>query len=130
MKEKAKYKLGEKIICIKYNIHEIFNCTNDGVFLENRVDKEYFGRKAIISDVQREEINTEYGKIKRDIDEYKINFLDEEGGSIAWISGDELIPLCIKPLSIKLSFDDIQKGLNKNDHCHIGGWVIGEDGRK
>lgn len=130
MKERAKYKLGERVICIKYDINEIFTFTNDGMFLENRVEKDYFGREAIISDIQRQEIETEYGKIKQDVDEYKINFTDEIGGSLAWVDGKELIPLCIKPLGIRLSVEDVPPGLNENDHCHIGGWVIGKDRRK
>ena len=129
MKEKAKFKLGEKVICVKYDIHEVSAFTNDGMFLKNRVEKDYFGREAIISDIQRQEIETEYGKMKQDIDEYRINFLDEKGGSVAWISGSDLIPLCIKPLSIKLSLDYSPKGVNKNDHYHVGGWIIDKDGR-
>ena len=106
MYKRAKYKLGDEVICMRYDVGETLESyphrNDNGYSLRtvNKIDKTFFGRTAIIGKINRTEEETKHGKMEVERDEYQINFTDEIGGSLAWIDGDELIPLYPKSLII------------------------------
>lgn len=75
----SKFKFGDKVICIRFEIVPEMHLTNKGMAFKNKIKDTFFNREAIISKTYKEYMDEQFNcNDSEDKDEYEIQFLDDK----------------------------------------------------
>lgn len=87
-----KFNIGDRVLCIKYEItQEVIVCPK-GFEIRKAVDKRYFGKEAVILNTIKNVKEKQGFENYEDRAEYELLFINN-GEKAAWFTDDDLLPL-------------------------------------
>lgn len=108
-----KYNIGDKVICVKFDVENIICFDSQGITHKNQINTFWFNREAIINNTYKKYMESILRSGYEDKAEYEIKFIDN-GEIISWIPEDELIPLNIMKMDTKINKDELwELSINK-----------------
>lgn len=89
---KRRFNKGDIVLCKKFSVGLNLVIDDAGMHSSPYIDDRFFNRRAYIEYTYKECMERMLGVVNEDKDEYSIVFLDD-GNSLSWVSGDDLILL-------------------------------------